>query len=494
MESTSVNSQISDIFNSTRGRWRLVGVAAIALIGLAIWLNVPQTIETCELIEGCRLRKNDLQRIQLALSQAGLNEFEVVENNVRVPKNQRDIYLKAVSDGKALPRDLAPREDDAQSFNPLMSRRQQEQIRQAKKEKQITEMVMRLPFVEEAWFEMDKAESRSSFHEDKQTAVIQVQPEGETQLDYVQVETIRDLISGAIAGIDRESIVVTDLSTGIAIKNSMGHSNSVENRVVESPVRAVSSGSDRQVFFENRIRKALKDYEGVEVNVSVERIETNTEPPNLQVNQPPRQPKVIQIGTNGQAAVDEPKGISETSRKRTVEKVSALIRIPEALLVEHLPNELRATEAARRGYSYRAKLSELKSEIVGRVREILPRSVWENNEPLIEVEVIEQTKDQIASVAAVPWYEPVLEPVGGPWGGGAILAVALMILAYVFSGSRKSVSRQIVSTPVAETVPTETEQPSASNEQSIKQEISKLIHEDPEAAAKVIKRWIRNAA
>lgn len=493
MESSSVNNQITEIFNSPRGRWRLAVIAAIALVAIAIWFNVPKTIETCDLIDGCRLKQNDLQRIQLALSQAGLNDFEIVECNVRVPKSQRDIYLRAVSEGKALPRDLAPREDETQSFNPLMSRRQQEQMQQAKKEKQVTEMVMRLPFVEQAWFEMDKAKSRSSFHEDEQAAVILIQPADELQLDFRQVETIRDLITGAIAGIDRESIVVTDLSVGLAIKSSNAQTGNLAGGSHEPMIQSVSTGNNKQVQYENRIRKALEDFEGIEVEVSVEQIETDEASVDLQASRPTRKPAVIQIGTNGQADVEEPKGISETSRKRTIEKVSATIRIPEKILVEHLPSEFRAVEATRRGYSYRAKLSEVKSEIVRRVREILPKSVWKDSEPLIEVEVIEQTEDQIATALPLPWYEQALEKVGGPLGGGAILVLGLLILAYVFSGSRKAAPPQVASPTVAEPTPTETE-PAANNEQAIKQEISKLIHEDPEAAAKVIKRWIRNAA
>lgn len=492
MESSSVNSQLSELFNSTRGRRRLAVIAMIAVLAIVIWFNVPRAIETCELIEGCRLRKNDLQRIQLALSQAGLNEFDIVEGNVHVPKSQRDVYLRAVSDGNALPQDLAPRQEDSTSFNPLLSRTQQEQMQQAKKEKQVTDMVMRLPFVEQAWFEMDRTKSRSSFQKDEQAAVILIQPTDEMPLDYPQVETIRDLIKGAIAGIDPESIVVTDLSTGVAIKNS---NNPVPNATGQrvSPIHSVSTEINMRARYERQILQALEDFDGIEVTVSIEIVELE-ESNDLQANRPTRKPNVIQIGTNGQATVDEPKGVTETSRKKTVERISALIQVPEALLVEHLPAEIRESESRRQGYSYRAKLSEIKSEIIGRVRPILPNPVRDEGEPLIEVQITQQKdNDQVASTLPQPWYEQIMERVGGPIGAGSILVAGMLILLYVFSGSRKSIPEQAAPVATAESGNADEEAP-AGNEQSIKEEISKLIHEDPEAAAKVIKRWIRNAA
>ena len=492
MESSSVNNQLTELFNSPRGRWRLVMIALIAVVAFAIWFNVPKTIETCELIEGYRLRKNDLQRIQLALSQAGLNEFDIVEGNIHVPKSQRDVYLRAVSDGGALPQDLGPRQEDSASFNPLLSRTQQEQMQQAKKEKQVTDMVMRLPFVEQAWFEMDRAKSRSSFQKDEQAAVILIQPTDEMPLDSPQVETIRDLIKGAIAGIDPDSIVVTDLSTGVAIKNSGDATTSGAGRSVNS-VRSVSAEINKQARYEKQIRQALEDFEGIEVSVTIEFVELE-EAADLQANRATSKPNVIQIGTNGQATVDEPKGIAETSRKKKVEKISAVIHVPESLLVEHLPIEVRAQEATRQGYSYRAKLSEIKSEVVSRVRQILPKPAWGDGEPLIEVQVTKQSiEDQVAATLPLPWYEQMMDRVGGPVGAGSILFAGMLILVYVFSGSKKSVPEQATPAATPESGTTEEEVP-AGNEQSIKQEISKLIHEDPEAAAKVIKRWIRNAA
>ena len=70
---------------------------------------------------------------------------------------------------------------------------------------------------------------------------------------------------------------------------------------------------------------------------------------------------------------------------------------------------------------------------------------------------------------------------------------SFFILAFVFfSPGQKPVPR---SAPVPEMVPEpEPVTAATSQDQDIRQEISQLIKEDPEAAAQVIKRWIRNAA
>ena len=136
-----------------------------------IAVNLPKKQASCELIEGCALRNADLQRMQVVLNSAGLSDYEIDGNSIYVPKPKRDVYLKAITDADALPADLCWREEEV-SVNPLLSRDQREQIRMKEKKNQVRDMVTRLPFVEQAWFEMDRVKAKSAFQNEEQSAVI----------------------------------------------------------------------------------------------------------------------------------------------------------------------------------------------------------------------------------------------------------------------------------------------------------------------------------
>jgi hypothetical protein len=495
MESLSQPNPITELLNSPRGRWQVVVITAIAVVGIAIWLNIPKTIETCELVQGCELKKSDLQKIQVVLSRAGLNDFEVSEQSIQVPKQQRDLYLQAVVDANALPPDLVPRKDEALNLNPFLSRSQQEQVQLLEKKKQIREMVTRLPFVEQAWFEMDRTKSRSSFQQDEQAAVILIQPQGELRLENSQVETIRGLITGAVAGIERSSIVVTDLNAGVAFQNTSQSTDLLaENMAI--PVQSASSQSiGKRAHYENAIRKSLEKYEGLQINVEIEQIEATIEVPNLQARTPAPVAQVIQVGTNSQATVSVATPEQETvTQTRFFEKIKARIGVPESFLIHSVERPRQVSlDKIRASQAYQSQLTQLKSEISSRVQQILPASSFGDfRNPPIQIDVIGQV-EQLASTSVEPWYESALAKVGGLWGGLAVLLGAFVIVAYIFSSSSPEV--EVDDTPaIAGVIHDEKEIEPANNEESIKQEVSRLIKEDPEAAAQVIKRWIRDAA
>lgn len=494
MSSTQASNPVSTLMSSSRGRWQVLTIAAVVVVSVSVWFNLPQTVETCDLIEGYTLRKNDLQRIQVALGKARLNDFEIVENRICVPKGQRSAYLQAVVDGNALPQGLAPDSEDSQSFNPLLSRTQQEQVRQTEKKKQVTEMVEMLRFVEQAWFEMDRVESRSSFEKGEQTAVIMIQPSDELQLDAQQIDTIRDVIKGAYAGIDRQSIVVTDLNRGSSYQTSEFDGSQVVESSAPAQLQLASHREKQQIRYENSIREALHEFDGIQVKVVLESVTVEPDKVDRQARRSNAKPSIIKIGTNGQAALSETQLPKAESKGRYVEKFNVEISISDQQLPKRVAPMVRSVGPSTKNTTYQPKIEEFKAEIVQRVLQVLPTSKVPQAQHQVQVTVVEEPVDQTAVASPLEWLNESLEPVGGPWGGGAILLLGVMMIAYVFSGSRRTAtdSQIPVSSSTEELLP-EMDLPPG-DEQSIKSEISKLIHEDPEAAAKVIKRWIRNAA
>ena len=219
----------------------------------------------CDLIGECPLRPTDIQRIQVVLGQAGLDQYQVINSSIRVPTGQRPIYLKAIADANALPEHLRAPTTEVATLNPFLSRSQQELMQRNEKKKQIRELITRLPFVDQAWFEMDETKSRSAFEPPRQTAVASIQPVARKELTQDEISTVRQVIGGALAGIDPGNIVVTDLNAGRAFRES-----------AQGAVRSIGqfqpSGHEihlenRKSYYEDQIKRILNSYPGVDFEV-----------------------------------------------------------------------------------------------------------------------------------------------------------------------------------------------------------------------------------
>ena len=475
----------------------LMVMAALAITTIVIAVNLPKKQASCELIEGCALRNADLQRMQVVLNSAGLSDYEIDGNSIYVPKPKRDVYLKAITDADALPADLCWKEEEV-SVNPLLSRDQREQIRMKEKKNQVRDMVTRLPFVEQAWFEMDRVKAKSAFQNEEQSAVIMIQPTGKHLLDRDEIETIRGLITGSIAGMDRNSIVVTDLNAGFAYQGS--ENNSTSEPALSGTGSLVSSEiRDKRNRYENKIRKALADLEGVSIEVEVVPAPIANQIAAPQKNSNSSAVPVMTLGTNSQAMIES--RVTQASHKvepaRALdiqEKVSVKVEIQEALVLAGLePGPSDTITSLRKSPAYRLRIEEIQSDVTRRIRPMLPASSFSNSRVFPISFSMSREDDAALSHQAGVW-PAFFKRIGGPWGAFAVLAAAIFILGFVFMGTNQK--------PVQDSAPATLEmvsepEPAAvvtSQDQDIREEISQLIKEDPEAAAQVIKRWIRNAA
>ena len=154
--------QISSVLQSQR--FRALAIACLILTVLVILQagNLKRPTKMCQLFENCNDSDEDLQRMQLAFGKSGLNDFKAVDGNLMVPKNEHAKYLQSLSEHDGVPQDLLDRSENLSTTNPFLSRSQQLSIERARKKRQVRDMVIRLPFVDQAWFEMDQANSRLS--------------------------------------------------------------------------------------------------------------------------------------------------------------------------------------------------------------------------------------------------------------------------------------------------------------------------------------------
>ena len=547
MNSQNPIDRIPEWFRPKSRRAMVLLVVVMLAIFFLQLMNQPVEKDMCNLIDDYSLKTNERNRMVFAFGAAGLNGYEIQDNQILVPKHERAKYLKALSDKKILPGDLADATRESQQFNPFMPRTQQQMIADSQKKQRIREMIMRLPFVAEAWLEMDHAREKQAFQKSTQTAVVMIQPTGGYSLDRQQVSTIKDMIAGAVAKIQAEDIVVTDMSVGVAYQNLQ---DSQQSQIM----KMVSHKIQRRRYYQAQIERALAGIGNVEIDVDVqideiqkqERIAARREPeqhvatnevireipkPNRKVVQPAR--TVNQFGgANGVATVrnDEASIVQATyvsantfgTAKRTEfqpqdfeppkvvrPNVAPPKRIEKASeeRFAQLPSFQRNVRAGDTPNVIKTA-SEVVRVVVRVPQETIEQLMVTAEVPrqeklhLLKAEIINLVKPLLPNPSFATTFPIAIEFPGEPqiaalspadrqivktletyWPLAAILLISLIALAY---------TRRSSQTGVQHVPPTELDPASSQDDaESLRRQLTRMIDSDPDTAAKVIKNWIR---
>ena len=100
----SITQRFSDWYGASSRSSRIcLTIILILIVLVMIQVSGWQSkTTTCELLGECPLRANELQRIQIVLGQAGLDQYTVKEHSILVPAEKRALYLQAITEGDAL--------------------------------------------------------------------------------------------------------------------------------------------------------------------------------------------------------------------------------------------------------------------------------------------------------------------------------------------------------------------------------------------------------
>ena len=485
-------------------RTRAFGIAVVVLVLLA-WIQVSQLkrdTPMSELFSGCQLQMEEIHRLQIAFGKAGLNEFVVRDQNVFVPVEKRPDYFKVASEEDAIPTSVVASDKHEPQASFLLSRNQTEQIKLEKSKRQVREMLLRLPFVERAWFNMDRAESASAFRPARQSAVVQIKTPNARVLSTRHVDTIRRMVSGAIAGLTSDDVVVINLEDGLALDeatfNSPDHDGQVQDLVME-----------QQRYYENQIRDVLQKYSGIDIHVDVHVSEEVSTESTAQMghdvvtvqgsasfdrNVEQDSAALPQPGANGVVSLEtefEPVPAQSaqnvvTPTKRVFKTILDVeIGIPDLMVYapQSAANEKKDNETVDEAAT--KKFRQIREDVQKRIASVLPsRSEFESN---VKVSLIQSP---IQEVAARGFLAQARELFATHWTSIAVVLIGLTLMTVV----NRSGTQPEDETP--QDAPAEIGIVRSGNAEVLEPEIrlGQMIEEDPEAAAKIIETWIRDAA
>ena len=504
---SSIN-QFKNLFQGQRYRGLALGVILLAILAVTQVNQLQPQASTCELFRG-NLKSSDLERIQFALGNAGLNDFDIKDGKLLVPKTQRASYLQAVSTHNAIPSRLREQVADTDSISMFMSRSQQKMVAREKKKTQVREMVMRLPYVEQVWFEMDVAESANAFEPAEQTAVISIEPADNVILDATQISTVKRMIQGAVAGIQADQIQVVDIQSGYAHQSLAGQPSSAGIQGLPA--------LEQQNYFENRIRRALVGMDGVDVNVKVDVVKIPA--PNVSKVSAPEPKPVARLQTapltNGYASIYE-KGDGEPAvalasfekpQPTYATQVAVDVAVPQSLVEQWSGRNFSGLTLERRSQNagLEAAFEQVRGEIVNRVSPLLPATTsMVHGQSPVSVRLI---RPQIQM--PMTWQDQMKPFLVKYWPSIAVLTIGVLLIGSMTRTDRRrqqmideaedssadilSINSGLEERAAAEMDPIASEvEMTARREAELK--LNKLIEKDPGNARKVIENWIKDAA
>jgi len=239
------------------------GLLTLAIIVSSGFLLRGTTSPTGEYLFGGILFSDiDLKQAELAFGGSSLRDYEIVGNRIRVPRAQRDTYLKALKDANFSNEVGDALRDVLGATNPFELSSITAAKMQAAVTKDISTAITRLPYVESAFVRYDT--KKGSFGQsDQQTAAVYVTPKAGSQLSWEQRKWIAQMVAFSYSGLKSDNISVMDQSSGEVTLGSPDPESSRLHAYEQMRQRLKRD-------YEAECRKLLTSYGEVQVAVDVE--------------------------------------------------------------------------------------------------------------------------------------------------------------------------------------------------------------------------------
>jgi flagellar M-ring protein FliF len=252
------------VMSMTPGARILAGLMLVAIaLSTTFLVKDIQQAEMELLFNGHVFKESELQLAETAMSNAGLKKYELDGMRIRVPRSDRDQYIKALASGAATPQQMGSATGKALSSANMLEPMLMTKARILEARQQdLAAALERLPFVDKVFVTYD--ERREGFAGNSQsTASILVLPRNQMPLNDQQKRSIMHQVKAAFAGLEYKNISVMDLNSGSSMSGDSDPLSTEEQRFYQQ----------KHVLEQRLVDKArnlLSDYGEVKVEANVE--------------------------------------------------------------------------------------------------------------------------------------------------------------------------------------------------------------------------------
>ncbi len=473
------------------------GVVLAAIAGTAGWYRWGR-VTRVPLLPHARLVDDDLARMQLAFGKAGLSDFQIRGRQVYVDQTKQDLYLKALAEQDALP-DISHSLYEPESSADFWSNRQQQHEKSlVRKKKMIRQMIMQLEFVADAHVDLDELTEPGFPPKTSRKLAVVVRPRAERILERHQVRAIRDTVLGQVAGLERRDVVITDIAAGHAYN-------------AETLDDGALPAGDSLVWLEQaRLTQRLTDWLArysptADINVRLVEVESQAASPSPAPIAAVAGDSAVAVATiepPPTVLVNQPVSIAEeqvadpaASNPPTSAHPAPLGRHFIIQARVHIPCDCQTTLADATRPLAESQRRQLESSIAAELRPLLACESLPCQVGTVEV-TIEPQPISTAPAAAQPWGTALgWTRQNSLW---ALLVAGAALLGAVAWLLRPRSEPQSEPTPAPQYSARvwEARERAAHiplNDET-RQRLRKVVSDDPDRAAEIIKNWIRDAA
>ncbi|MEM1303356.1 MAG: hypothetical protein AAGG46_00580 [Planctomycetota bacterium] len=522
---------------------------AVVVVSVAYLFQQSTAGPDAYLFGAAPLQTSELIAAEAAIAKAGLSDYQIEGNKIRVPSGKKHLYVAAVAADNAIPPDVMDHMQQGLDGGGWTDSREVKQARlRAARERQLSQIVTDMPWVSRGAVLYSEEKLRGLSSRNRVAATVSVMPLGSEALDSRRVRMLQRLVAGFHPSLAPDQVTVIDQSDnsthggGDADPNEFNdpyHQTLVafENRVRNNIIRhlnyipgvrvQVSATLDTRITSQVRTTKPEKD---PLYRTTVEQIESTTQNTTDAAGRPG------QVANSANAVGPEgPNRTNSSKVENRLEEASA--RYADTTTVEQLaglaPREVQASIEVPRDYVVdvykQRKLLETGEA---------PDTVDPGDLKLVEAEVVGQIEGAVESmlpdpsgvqdeykfvnvvvvdtVAAQPIPEPsaVSEAMffASKHASTAAMVVlgvvGLMMLRSVVTGAPKGDDTAGVlpslelqtpdGEPVAPSTATEDDDDrpklQLKKPNTLKDDLATIVRDDPDAAAAILRSWIGAAS
>jgi flagellar M-ring protein FliF len=544
-------TQAMDLLKSMTPAARVTTALLLGVIVLSMVFLFRQQADRADdyLFGGQDLSQAEIAAMEGAFSTKGLNEWEVTGNRIRVPRSQRNLYIAAAREAQALPETPDTAWDKMfTGDNPLKSKQIRDLEANRALERSLASTLEEVSGIDVARVQIQEMETGEFPRTKERRCLASVKGKGNGALTPKQVESIRNMVASG-GGCKPENVTVTDLNTGTAYPG-IGDGGAAGDSLYAKHQRELED------YYRGQILDRLSTYGEVKVAVHVEidkemvsqTVSDNYEPKSttLEVTDHSKESTTARRDAGGRPGVFPHAGIGNmsaqvassggpdsttTERRENQRSVTGVTRsVTEK--IPFVPTAMGVSIGIPRSYFLRvwkqrnadeagqvaktpgaAELKTIEDEIVKdievSVNSLLPK-VPQGVDPFPRVTVTPYTE------APLPVPEgPTTAEVAMTWLSGNWQTLGLLLLggaSFLFLRGMLR-SPEIAPTPRGEPAAVaaageevEGELPESDSDsansprrfqivgRNLRDELTEMVRDDPDAAANVLQNWIGDAA
>ena len=541
-------AQFSDLFRTMTPGARITAglLLAVVVISLTYLFSYQMSSSDTFLLGGKTFKPEESARIQAALGDKGF-KCTVDGYRIKIPSGLRTEYMAALAEAGALPRGWNDQGDGltgGSTFEDPDSRKQRIKL---STEKDLAFVIAQFEEVENARVMFGKSTTRGLRKKVVTTASVSAYPVSSRGLSDETVKGIKDYVSGALTPMKPEDVNVINGRTGRSYVSDDGAKNGLHGN------RYHKLTQEWEEYYTNKIHKLLTDIPGVRARMTVildptESMAETTFTPDKKETAPwttttkektsehegavpsgrpgyKSNQAMALSGTTGRGSKNNEteeesittnlvaqKNGSKVTTGMTPTWMAASVVVPHSYLVDVWKQKNPPAEGEDPKVPKEEDLQSTEQKVVARIQELVVGLLPDNME-----NVTDKTKLVTVTVGRDIVPDPMPEPamtstamawLGANWGMIGVVVLALASLSMLRSMIKSTPLESPAGQQPAMALTAEMGAPGdeggeegvdrqqrrlarfAAGGSSLRDELSEMVQEDPDAAANILRTWI----